>query len=428
MARPFSFLHTGDLHLDTPFTGLTGAAPDAVSGRLRAATLKAWDRIVDLAIERKVDFVVVAGDVFESETGTLRGQFAFADGLAKLEANGIPAAVVHGNHDPLSGWQPTVPWPSTTHRFGAAVAPASIVKDGTEIARVYGVSYAQKVETRDLVAGMRRDADAPFAVGLVHGTVGLTERHERYAPTTEEELVASGMDYWALGHIHQRRIVRAAKPMIVYPGNPQGRDPGEASAKGVALVTVDATGTPAVEWIDTDTVRWVLLEVPVAPLGDMLALRNAAIAAVREARTTAGRSIVVRLRLTGFTSLHDELIRPDVFADFVRAVREPFPPAEVEFAWIESVVDETRSAADAAYARGRDFVAELDALVRTTHGEVVDGHEALDLDALAADLYRDPKVARAVGVDALVVPDLADILDEARTLVLDRLRSTGGGA
>ena len=428
MARPFSFLHTGDLHLDTPFAGLTGAAPDVVSGRLREATLKAWDRIVDLAIERRVDFVVVAGDVFESETGTLRGQFAFADGLARLEASGIPAAVVHGNHDPLSGWQPTVPWPATTHRFGATVAMASMVKDGTEIARVYGVSYAEKAETRDLAAGIARDADAPFAIGLLHATVGLSERHERYAPTTEEVLVTSGMDYWALGHIHQRRIVRGAKPMVVYPGNPQGRDPGEASAKGVAIVAVDAAGTLALEWVDTDIVRWVLLEVPVAPLGDMLALRNAVISAVREARTAAGRSIVVRVRLTGFTPLHDELVRSDVFADLVRAVREPFPAGEAEFAWIESVADETHSAADAAYARGRDFVAELDALVRTTTGEVVDGRQALDLDALAAELYRDPKVTRAMGVDGLAVPELGEILDEARTLVLDRLRSTGGAA
>jgi DNA repair protein SbcD/Mre11 len=76
MARPFSFLHTGDLHLDTPFAGLTGAVPPEISARLREATLRAWSRIVDLALEREVDFVVVAGDVFEAETRTLRGQLA----------------------------------------------------------------------------------------------------------------------------------------------------------------------------------------------------------------------------------------------------------------------------------------------------------------------------------------------------------------
>ena len=68
MPRTFSFLHTGDLHLDTPFAGLTSAAPPVISERLRLATLQAWDRIVSLAIERRVDFVVVAGDVFEAET------------------------------------------------------------------------------------------------------------------------------------------------------------------------------------------------------------------------------------------------------------------------------------------------------------------------------------------------------------------------
>jgi DNA repair protein SbcD/Mre11 len=429
MVRPFSFLHTGDLHLDTPFSGMTGLVPPEVSQRLREATLTAWDRIVDLAIERRVDFVVVAGDVFESETGTLRGQFAFSDGLARLEAAGIPAGVVHGNHDPLSGWQPTVPWPATTSRFGGD-APAAwpVVKDGVEIARVYGMSYAQKAETRDLAARFRRDDDAPFAIGLLHATVGLTDRHVRYAPTTLETLAASGMDYWALGHIHRRRIERQAKPMVVYPGCPQGRDPGEAEAKGVAIVRVDGSGTPALEWIDTDVVRWVLLEIPCAPLESMTDLRTAIITAVRDARAAAGRSIVAHIRLTGFTPLHQELIRADIYTDLVNAVRAPFKPGEPSFAWIETLADETRSDADAAYAKGRDFVAELDGLVRATHGEAVADHEPLDVAALAAELYRDPKVTRAVGVDGLEIPELEEILDEARTLVLDRLRSTGGMA
>ena len=199
MPRPFSFLHTGDLHLDTPFAGLAGSAPDAISARLRDATLRAWDRIVDLAIERAVDFVVVAGDVFEAETRTLRGQLAFADGLERLAARGIPVAVVTGNHDPLSGWEASVTWPGTARRFGPDVEAVPIVKDGQELARVYGISYAQKAETRDLAARFRRDADAPFAVGLLHGTVGISDRHERYAPTTEETLMPTRRCHQAAG-------------------------------------------------------------------------------------------------------------------------------------------------------------------------------------------------------------------------------------
>jgi DNA repair exonuclease SbcCD nuclease subunit len=432
MTRPFSFLHTGDLHLDTPFTGMTGAVPPEVSRRLREATLKAWSRIVDIALERHVDFVVVAGDVFESETRTLRGQLAFADGLDRLARAGIPTAVVTGNHDPLSGWEATVTWPSLAHRFGAD-APSSlpIVRDGEEIARVHGMSYARKAETRDLAALFARDPGSPFAIGLLHGTVGLNERHERYAPTTTYVLVASGMDYWALGHIHRRRIERAARPTVVYPGNPQGRDPGEAEAKGVAIVTVGADGSgqaaPQVEWVDTDVVRWTVTTIDCAPVPSISDLRAAIRDRLAAARTAAGRSIVVRVVLRGFTPLHDELRMRGVADDLLASLRDDHPLDGAEITWLEAIRDETRSDRETAYARGADFVAELEALIEASRtGEAGAGHAPLDLGAIASDLYDDHRMKAVFEADAPAAPPAIDgILDQARSLVLDRLRSTG---
>ena len=465
MPRTFSFLHTGDLHLDTPFAGLTSAAPPAISERLRIATLRAWDRIVSLAIERRVDFVVVAGDIFEAETRTLRGQLAFADGLARLAAEGIPTTVVTGNHDPLSGWEATVEWPALAHRFGGdAVGEHSIKRDGHELARVYGISYGRKVESRDLAAGFCRAPDAPFAVGLLHATIGLTDRHERYAPTTEEVLVASGMDYWALGHIHARRVVRAARPCVVYPGNPQGRDPGERDPRGVAIVEVDADGVPHPAFVDTDVVRWVVATLDcstLATMSDLLAAIRKELAA--RVKAADGRSIVVRIDLRGFTPLHDELRMPGVVPDLVAAIRADHSIEADPFAWLEAIRDETRSDQETAYARGADFIAELDALVEatadtaaagmsaddasgaSTAGDAASGarttgdgaaRDTLDLVALSRELYADGRVRRALGdgTDAaaqldpsasLCPLDLVEALQEARTLVLDRLRSTG---
>lgn len=428
MARPFSFLHTGDLHLDTPFTGLTGAVPAEVSRRLREATLRAWSRIVDLAIDRRVDFVVVAGDVFEAETRTLRGQLAFADGLERLASHGIPAAVVTGNHDPLSGWEATVPWPSAAHRFEAEEPMAwPVVVDGVEIARVYGMSYARKAETRDLAARFRRDPDSPFAIGLLHATVGVNERHERYAPTTSEVLAASGMDYWALGHIHRRRVERAAAPMVVYPGNPQGRDPGEAEAKGVAIVTVDDAGTPSVEFVDTDVVRWTVVLVDCATVPDMGALRTTIRARILAAREAAARAIVVRVVLRGFTPLHDQLRVKGVADDLLVHLREDLPLDGDAFTWLEAIRDETRSDRETAYARGADFIAELEALVAVSRdGVPAGGHLPLDLAAIADDLYAEPRVKGVFDEESpLAVPPADEVLDAARGLVLDRLRSTG---
>ena len=109
----FSFVHTGDLHLDSPFVGLTAEAPPDVATLLRESTILAWRNIVDLALAEQVDFLLVAGDAFEHANRTLRGQLVFRDGLARLAEAGIASFVVTGNHDPLDGWEPSVTWPSS---------------------------------------------------------------------------------------------------------------------------------------------------------------------------------------------------------------------------------------------------------------------------------------------------------------------------
>lgn len=435
MHEPFSFLHTGDLHLDTPFAGMSGSAPPPITERLRVATLHVWDRIVNLALTREVDFVVVAGDVFEAETRSLIAQLAFADGLVRLSDAGIATAVVTGNHDPLSGWEATVDWPPLAQRFGAdAVGSLPILRNNQEIARVFGISYGEKAERGDLAALFSREPDTPFAVGLLHATIGIHERHERYAPTTEEVLIASGMDYWALGHIHARRVVRAAKPCVVYSGNPQGRDPGETEPRGVVVVTVGTDAVPHIEFVDTDVVRWVIVRFDAAPIGSMNDLRDAIFAELNTRRDEAGRSIVARVELTGFTPLHDELRRAAVANDLVRAIRDVYPPAADPFVWLESLRDETRSNTETAYARGADFVAELDALVEASaarlhdEGPVPNPGETgiLMLAPFAADLFENDRVRRAMG-PAFAPNDeaLADALMDARTLVLDRLQASG---
>ena len=412
--QAFSFLHTGDLHLDTPFVGLSGSAPAPIAERLRVATLRVWDRIVDLALARQV---------------------AFADGLVRLSEAAIVVAVVTGNHDPLSGWEATVDWPPLAHRFDSdAVGSLPIRRADREIARVFGISYREKAERGDLASRFRREPDTPFAVGLLHATIGIHDRHERYAPTTEEVLIASRMDYWALGHIHARRVVRAATPCVVYPGNPQGRDPGETEPRGVAIVTVEADAVPHVEFVDTDVVRWVIVRLDAAPIASMNALRDAICAELDARRDEAGRSIVARVQLTGFTPLHDELRRAAVASDLVRAIRDVYPPNADPFVWLESLRDETRSDIETAYARGADFVAELDAFVESSAARLLGEEDlpaagepaVLEIALFAADLFENDRVRRAMGPN--FTPDdgtLAEALAEARTLVLDRLRASG---
>src|SRR5947207_11647809 len=99
----FCFVHAADLHLDTPFASIGRAAPE-IAGRLRDASLEAFDALVRLAIERAAAFVVVAGDAYACADRGVRAQLRFLRGVERLGERGIPVFVPHGKPDPLDGW------------------------------------------------------------------------------------------------------------------------------------------------------------------------------------------------------------------------------------------------------------------------------------------------------------------------------------
>ncbi len=420
----FRFVHTGDLHLDSPFLGIGQAAPDRVATALRDATLRSWDRIVRLALDANVDAVLVAGDVFESANRTLRAQVAFRDGLELLARRRIPSFVVAGNHDPLSGWEAAIAWPELAHRFGATeVTSRPILRDGVELARVHGISYAVRDVNRNLAATFQRDGDEPFAIGLLHANVGGIEGYGNYAPCSLSDLGAGGMDYWALGHIHRHGVLRPADPTVVYCGNPQGRDPGEADPRGCYLVEVDERGHAQPEFRPMDVVRWQRISVPIDAIPTEDALIQAIGGAVEAAVDAAGRSIVALVNLTGRGPIHASLRRANVLADLHGLVRERFGIGD-PFAWVESIRDETRPSIDLVARReAGDLLGEALREFGRSRAALADGQEA-DLHALLAELYDHPRARRALSGTRLDTGRLLSLLDSAEALVVDQLDLT----
>jgi DNA repair exonuclease SbcCD nuclease subunit len=360
--QPFRFLHTGDLHLDSPVEGLAAEAPPDVMSVLRNATTDAWRAIVRLAITERVDFIVVAGDVFEVASPTLLGQTRFRDGLAELAAAGIGSFVVHGNHDPMDGrsWAPSLAFPDAVHRFGTIAGESvPVMRDGIEIARIHGRSYPRSSVSDNYAAEFRADPSAPFSIGLLHTNVGDRPGHHNYAPCSIEDLRASGMGYWALGHIHQPGQV-LADPPAYYSGIPQGRDPGELGARGCYVVDVDGAGGVAARFVATDVVRWQPLDVSIADLAHDDALRDACRSVIDEAIAASdGRSLVIRLRLTGRGALHANLVRTGYIADLRQLLNEE-RGTSTPLAWVESVRDGTRSEIDVDVRRDApDFVGDF---------------------------------------------------------------------
>jgi DNA repair exonuclease SbcCD nuclease subunit len=430
----FSFVHAADLHLDTPFKGIGSTAP-FVAERLREASLAAFDSLVEICLERKAAFLVVAGDVYDGPERGLRAQLRFRDGLARLSDAGIASFVVHGNHDPVEmGWSALGDtWPERVTVFGTGAARAVTVETGgIPLATVQGISFAQRSEPENLALRFAKRAGPGIQVGVLHCNVsGAAPGYGDYSPCSLDDLLSVGLDYWALGHIHTGMILAGSpssdQPWVVYPGNLQARSPkpSERGPKGAVVVHVRAGRVAEVEPVSCDVVRFGLVELDVADIADLGELRaRLATAATDRLASAAGRSLVLRASLVGQGDLHFDLRRPGVLEDLRATLREDLTD-EDPFCWWDSIDDLSRPAIDLDSARaGTDFSADLIGLADAL-GQRLETDEAA-LGELAAELSEGlpTKLRTQRALERLLESQgapLGELVDRALALALGEL-------
>jgi exonuclease SbcD len=301
----FRFLHAADIHLDSPLRGLE-ADPSAPAELIRAATRLALGRMVDLAIEERVAFVIIAGDVYDGDWphfGT--GQY-FATQMRRLTQNAIPVFMVHGNHDAVNRMTRSLRMPHITI-FDHKRAQTAPLLDALGVA-IHGQSFADQAVTVDLSKDYPGRFEGLFNIGVLHTSAGGYSAHATYAPCDIPGLRAKRYDYWALGHVHERQIL-SEDPWIVFPGNLQGRHIGETGPKGVSLVTVVDSRVQSVEHRVLDVLRWSHIEVDLDGAADesdaMVRVQSGLEIALRDA---GARPLAARVTLTGATNAHAALL------------------------------------------------------------------------------------------------------------------------
>ncbi|UOQ86623.1 metallophosphoesterase family protein [Gracilibacillus salinarum] len=239
MGKAIKFIHCADLHLDSPFKGLKNL-PEEWLTDIRKSTFKALDRLIEQAIDLEVDFVIMVGDLFDQEQQSMQAHMALRDAFQRLQSYNIHAFVSFGNHDFLSSQTFPRNYPDNVHVFDSEnVAEIPFYKNDQLMAKVYGFSYQHRAVLTNKVEEYQKTNDDCFHIATLHGSLGNenTNEHAIYAPFQLSDLKQSGFDYWALGHIHKREIL-AEDPMVVYPGNIQGRSTKETGAKGCYIVTM----------------------------------------------------------------------------------------------------------------------------------------------------------------------------------------------
>ncbi|HQH27187.1 MAG TPA: DNA repair exonuclease [Oligoflexia bacterium] len=360
--RDFCFVHAADLHLDTPFSGLARTAP-ALRELLRDASLQAFDNLVQLTIESRAAFLLLAGDIYDGAERGLRAQLRFLEGMERLREAGIRVLLVHGNHDPLSGWSAVRDWPENVTIFQAhEVQSVPIIQGGVCLATIYGISYAQPEMRENLALKFARRAAQGLAIGLLHADASAAKGQEMYSPCTAADLEQAGFDYWALGHLHLRQVVKEGSPWIVYPGNLQGRSfkPSEHGAKGAFLVHVSSGQVQNLDFKPCDVVRFHLLRVDISAKRDLADVRSDFLEQLESLRHQGGsRALLIRGVIEGCGALHSDLRRAEVLEELQQSLQE-YAQGEKPFICWESVAAETRGALDLeAIAQRGDFSAEL---------------------------------------------------------------------
>lgn len=418
---PFRFVHTADLHLDSPLRSLALKNAE-LADLVRGATRSALSAIVDLCIAEAADALLIAGDLYDGSQTSMNTALFLSAELRRLEQASIRVFVIRGNHDSQSTIKRELSLPANVHLFSGRVKPmlAKTLENGRAV-YVHGVGFDNPHMAESLLPSFAAPVEDAINIGMLHTSLAGAPGHDNYAPASVADLVSHGFDYWALGHVHLRQV-HHEKPLVVMPGMPQGRDINEAGDKSVTLVSIDEEGALSHEERLIGHAAFLRLPVDLTGAEDwqeMLARVKVAMGEGR--RSVRADHVILRLNLGGVTPLAWTLRRdPEFLEAEIANVAAGFSGL-----WVEAVELSCRSG-DLDAATSADPLHELSTLVHDTvlssHGY---RHEAQAIvEELLSQLPRELREQMAGDEDALARL-VADVSQEGSDDVLAHLQAVG---
>ncbi|AUW93829.1 MAG: DNA repair exonuclease [Sulfobacillus thermosulfidooxidans] len=412
----YKFIHCSDLHLDSPLRGLT-MREDAPTDAIRSATRRALENLVSLSIAEAVRFVVIAGDIFDGDWIDYSTGLFFNACMAQLTAQNIAVYILNGNHDAASQMSRKLVPPDGVYRFSHD-RPETFVIEELQVA-LHGQGFKNRAVTENLVPEYPTPVRGYFNIGVLHTSLEGHEGHEAYAPCTVQDLVMKGYDYWALGHVHKRQVIRSENPTIVYPGNIQGRHIRETGDKGCTVVTVDGSHV-SLEHRPLDVLRWSLCTVNLENAAQPQDVVDRCLTTFQqELANHPGYPLAVRIRLTGTTSLHGALLAEWDY--YYHEILNAAQQSGVDRIWVEKVLIDTQPmAVEQVSTAYLDAWSELDRLLQAVQiGDPFLDEFLKDMKAIQRRMPDYNKDTNASEVRPM------DLLSQARDL-LEALIAKGG--
>ena len=420
----FKFIHAADIHLDSPLHKLD-VYDGAPVQQIRQATRAAFENLVNLAINQEVSFVLLSGDLYDGDWKDYNTGLYFVSQMRKLRNANIAVFIIAGNHDAASKITKHLKLPEGVTVFPSN-KPETFKLPNLDVA-VHGQSFASPAIKKDLSADYPNAEPGYFNIGMLHTCITGKEGHASYAPCTIDGLISKGYDYWALGHVHKFEILKN-DPVIVFPGNIQGRHIRETGAKGCLLVTVADNGKPATKFIALDVIRWFSLPVDATDTDNVYDVIDRFKATLTDLiNENPDMPLVVRVSITGNTTAHNDLVSG--MERWKNEIRATAADISQETVWIEKIIIQTGLPASNTLFETTDGpIGELASIFDELHNhpENLSSLISEELSAIAVKLPIELKTDD----DPLLLSDpkwLSTIMEQVKPLLMHRLMKKDGG-
>ncbi len=418
----FTFIHTADIHLDSPLKGLSRYEGAPVE-RLRSATRDAFKNLIDFAIKEKVHFIIIAGDLYDGDWKDYNTGLFFANEMARLKKHNIPVYMIKGNHDAASIITKEIKLPDNVYIFDDKKCKSMFIEElGVAL---HGQGFSTRAVTENLTKNYPPKTNGFFNIGILHTSAVGREGHENYAPCSIEDMKGKEYDYWALGHIHKREFLCEENPVILFPGNIQSRHSKETGSKGCTLIKVSDGQIDELNHISLDVLRWEIIDINAEPLTDY----DQFLQKIEEQLElfldgADGRMLAVRIIISGSTSIYQELLKnKEKVLNDIRSAAFSVGHGQI---WIEKIKNKTTAPKETIH-----FTDENNPVM-----SIFNWLENSEMDELLEDVSKEfTAIMNALPTDLkrgenMVIPDtvsqLEEKLEEVKQLVRLELQMEGG--
>lgn len=258
-----SFIHLADTHL--------GYEQYGVRERFNDFSRAFW-QITDDAAEKRVDFVIIAGDLFNKRAIDALTLIHAIEGLKKLKDRGIPVIAIEGNHD-RSYYREGISWLQFLCHEEYLILLSPQMRDGAPLIapwdaqtmlgshvdllngrlRVYGLPWQGAATARSMeglaqaLQAERTNEEAQgieYRILMLHtGVDGIVPRVQGLPSMSQFQALRPHVDYLALGHVHKPYEYDVRDGWMYNPGSTEtcGAEESAWENRGYYYVRIDTT-------------------------------------------------------------------------------------------------------------------------------------------------------------------------------------------